>query len=50
MPISELAKIDIKSGAAEIHRENLQTIGIVSARLENRDLGSTIKDIKSQVE
>ncbi|HUZ57405.1 MAG TPA: efflux RND transporter permease subunit [Hanamia sp.] len=49
MPISSLAKIDIKSGAAEINRENLQTIGIVSARLENRDLGSTIKDIKSQL-
>lgn len=49
MPISGLAKIDIKSGAAEIHRENLQTIGVVSSRLENRDLGSTIKDIKSQI-
>ncbi|MDE3184636.1 MAG: efflux RND transporter permease subunit [Bacteroidota bacterium] len=48
-PVSSLAKIDIKSGAAEINRENLQTIGIVSARLENRDLGSTIKDIKSQM-
>lgn len=48
-PISSLARIDIKSGAAEIHRENLQTIGIVSSRLANRDLGSTIKDIQRQI-
>jgi Cu/Ag efflux pump CusA len=48
-PISDLATVQLKSGSAEINRENLQTIGIVSSRLENRDLGSTIKDIKSQI-
>src|SRR5690348_15594412 len=48
-PLNVLATISLKSGAAEIERENLQTMGIVSARLENRDLGSTIKDIKSQI-
>jgi len=48
-PLNALATISLKSGAAEIERENLQTMGIVSARLENRDLGSTIKDIKSQI-
>ena len=48
-PISELATVQLKKGSAEINRENLQTMGIVSARLENRDLGSTIKDIKSQI-
>ena len=36
-------------GAAEIQRENLQSMGVVSARLDNRDLGSTIKDIKSKI-
>lgn len=48
-PLNALATISLQSGAAEIERENLQTMGIVSARLENRDLGSTIKDIKSQI-
>ena len=48
-PISELATITFNSGAAQIERENLQSMGVVSARLENRDLGSTIKDIKSKI-
>jgi Cu/Ag efflux pump CusA len=47
--LTELASIDLNSGSAEIQRENLQMMGIVSARLENRDLGSTIKDIKSEI-
>jgi CzcA family heavy metal efflux pump len=48
-PISELATVTINPGAAEIDRENLQSMGVVSARLNNRDLGSTVADIKSQV-
>jgi CzcA family heavy metal efflux pump len=48
-PISELATINLNPGAAQIERENLQSMGVVSARLENRDLGSTIKDIKSKI-
>jgi multidrug efflux pump subunit AcrB len=47
--LSDLATINLNSGSTEIERENLQTMGVVSARLENRDLGSTIKDIKNQV-
>lgn len=47
--LTDLATIDLTSGSTEIDRENLQTMGIVSARLENRDLGSTIKDIKSAI-
>lgn len=47
--ISELATVNVNSGDAEIQRENLQSMGVVTARLENRDLGSTIKDIKSGV-
>ncbi len=45
-PISKLATIVVDSGDAEIQRENLQSIGAVTARLENRDLGSVIKDIQ----
>jgi Cu/Ag efflux pump CusA len=47
--LTDLATINLDSGSAQIERENLQTMGIVSARLENRDLGSTIKEIKSEI-
>ncbi len=47
--LTDLASVKMNSGAAQIERENLQTMGIVSARLNNRDLGSTIKDIKSEI-
>ena len=48
-PISELADVQISEGDAEIQRENLQSMGVVSARLENRDLGSTMKEIKRKI-
>jgi CzcA family heavy metal efflux pump len=48
-PISELADVQVGEGAAEIERENLQSMGVVSARLENRDLGSTMKEIRRSV-
>jgi CzcA family heavy metal efflux pump len=48
-PISELATVNLNPGSAQIERENLQSMGVVSARLENRDLGSTIKDIKNKI-
>jgi CzcA family heavy metal efflux pump len=49
-PITELATVTVKPGDAEIQRENLQSMGVVSARLEGRDLGSTVKDIRQKVE
>jgi CzcA family heavy metal efflux pump len=48
-PINALATVTIQPGEAEIQREDLQSMGVVTARLENRDLGSVIKDIQSQV-
>ncbi|HZW70407.1 MAG TPA: efflux RND transporter permease subunit, partial [Hanamia sp.] len=48
-PISELADVQISEGDAEIQRENLQSMGVVSARLENRDLGSTMKEIQRKI-
>lgn len=47
--LNELATVQIIAGDAEINRENLQSMGVVSARLENRDLGSVMKDIQSTV-
>lgn len=49
-PINQLASIHINSGDAEIQREDLQSMGVVTARLENRDLGSTIKDIQKSIQ
>jgi multidrug efflux pump subunit AcrB len=47
LPIQTFARFDIQEGVAEIDRENLQTMGVVTARLNNRDLGSAMKDIRS---
>jgi CzcA family heavy metal efflux pump len=47
--IGELATIQVHEGDAEIKRENLQAMGEVTARLENRDLGSTMTEIKQKV-
>lgn len=49
IPISELANVQLKPGEAEINRENLQSIGIVSARLEGADLGSVMPAIQRNI-
>jgi Cu/Ag efflux pump CusA len=49
IPINEITTIQINAGEAEIQRENLQSIGRVTARLENRGLGTTMKEIQSKV-
>jgi CzcA family heavy metal efflux pump len=48
-PITDLARVIIKPGDAEIQRENLQSMGVVSARKDNRDLGSVMKDIQKAI-
>jgi CzcA family heavy metal efflux pump len=49
IPITSLATIQVNGGDAEIERENLQSMGVVTGRLEGRDLGSTMQEIKSKV-
>jgi len=49
VPIQQMARLDLKAGIAEVARENLQTIGVVTARLDNRDLGSVMKDLQKAV-
>ncbi|MEO6584556.1 MAG: efflux RND transporter permease subunit [Ferruginibacter sp.] len=49
MPISSLATVKVNTGDAQVERQNLQSIGVVTGRLENRDLGSTMKDIQQKV-
>ncbi len=48
-PLSTFANFSILQGVSEIERENLQTMGVVTSRLNNRDLGSVMKDIKHVV-
>jgi CzcA family heavy metal efflux pump len=48
-PLSEFAQIRIDKGEAEVEREDLQTMGVVSSRLDNRDLGSTVDEIKQKI-
>ncbi|MGB9747689.1 MAG: efflux RND transporter permease subunit [Bacteroidales bacterium] len=48
-PLSKFARFAIQSGVSEIQRENLQTMGVVTARLDRRDLGSVIKDIQKKL-
>jgi heavy metal efflux system protein len=49
MNLDVLADFSIQSGVSEIERENLQTMGVVTARLNERDLGSVMRDIKRKV-
>jgi CzcA family heavy metal efflux pump len=48
-PITSLADVHIIAGDAEIQRENLQSMGVITARLENSDLGTVIKTIRQQI-
>lgn len=49
IPITGLAHVDLRAGDAEIERENLQSMGVISARLENSDLGTVIPAIQKNI-
>ncbi|HWD87775.1 MAG TPA: efflux RND transporter permease subunit [Mucilaginibacter sp.] len=49
VPIGELASVQLKQGEAEIDRENLQSMGIITARLENADIGSVMPAIQKSI-
>ena len=49
IPISGLVSISAQKGVAEIERENLQMMSVVTGRLNNRDLGSVMKEIQKEV-
>ena len=48
-PITQMADIQIESGVAEVQRENLQAMIPVTARLNNRDLGSVMSNIQQKI-
>ena len=49
IPIDQLATVELKSGEAEINRQDLQSMGVVTARLENSDLGTVIPAIQKNI-
>ncbi|PQJ81157.1 efflux RND transporter permease subunit [Polaribacter glomeratus] len=49
LPMTQVATIEIGKGVAEINRENQKSMGVITARLNNRDLGSTLKDIQQHL-
>src|SRR5258707_8005947 len=49
IPINQLANVELKEGNAEINRQDLQSMGVISARLENSDLGTVIPAIQRNI-
>ena len=45
-PLTGLSSFGLKEGIPEINRDNLKSVSIVTARLNNRDLGSAMKEIQ----
>ena len=50
IPLSSLATVDQVNGEAELHRENQRLMVELTARLENRDLGSGIRDVQKMMD
>lgn len=48
-PLSSLASFSLSKGVAEFNRENLKPVTIVTGRLNNRDLGSAVKEIRQTI-
>jgi CzcA family heavy metal efflux pump len=49
LPLKRVAEISIVSGQPQITRENLEQMVPVTARLEGRDLGSAMTDVRATV-
>jgi CzcA family heavy metal efflux pump len=49
MPVAPLARIEDHPGDPELMRENLRQMALVTARLEDRDLGSAVAEIKAML-
>lgn len=47
--MSSISHIEMDEGQTEVHRENLRNLSSVTARLEGRDLGSAMKEIKDRL-
>lgn len=49
IPISQLANVTVQAGEAEINRQDLQSMGVITARLDNSDLGTVIPAIQNNI-
>jgi multidrug efflux pump subunit AcrB len=49
VPLSSLGHVEVEEGQTEIHRENLRGLAAVTARLEGRDLGSAVAEIRRRL-
>ena len=49
-PLDELAIVKVSTGEAQVERENLQTMGVVTARLEAGALGTVMKTIQKEIQ
>jgi len=49
IPLTSVASIQVNGGDAELQRENLQSMGVITGRLENMDLGTVMKDIRRKI-
>ena len=50
VPITAVAHLQRSNGQAELLRENLRSMGLVTARLEGRDLGSASAEIRDKLQ
>jgi len=48
-PLPFFATISVEPGEVELRREDLKSVAVVTARLDGRDLGSAIQDIRRRV-
>ena len=46
-PLKRIARVSVETGQAQIARDNLKRMVAVTGRISGRDLGSTIRDVKS---
>ncbi|MDP4114593.1 MAG: efflux RND transporter permease subunit [Bacteroidota bacterium] len=49
VPLNTFATVKIDPGQSEIERENLKQMIAVTARISGRDLGSTVQDVKKEL-
>jgi multidrug efflux pump subunit AcrB len=50
IPVSEVAHMERANGQGELKRENLRLMAGVTARLEGRDMGSAVAEIRSNLD
>jgi CzcA family heavy metal efflux pump len=50
IPVSEVAHMQRANGQGELKRENLRLMASVTGRLENRDMGSAVAEIRSNLD